>query len=229
MAVALDASTPAAVFGDTSATTSLTTASFTPPSGSILLAKVWAADGGMTVSTPTATGITFTSRWNIGSNNSTTRLAGFTGTGAAGSAVTVTATFGGLGNARALLVEVWTGAQLAASPAVHTLDGTGGTAASDSLTTVANNSVVSAMVGDWSAIDGTSRTYRSSATETAYHTVTGGYTLYGMYQAAATAGAQTYGLTAPTGMKSSTAVIELQSSGGAPAIPPILIMPTRRA
>jgi hypothetical protein len=76
--------------------------------------------------------------------------------------------------------------------------------------------------GDWSAIDGTStRTYRSSATERAYHFVTGQHTVYTAYQAAATAGTQTFGLTAPTGQKPTMVGIEIQDSGGGAAAPSV--------
>jgi hypothetical protein len=225
MAIALDVSSPAAVYGDTLALTSLATASFTPPSGSIVLAKVVCSDASETSTTPT--GLTFTSRVNVGTSAASTRVALYTATGA-GSSVTVTAAFGGSGQSRALIVEVWTGAQLAGTPATGSvLAGSG--APTNTITTVAANSVVSWVDGDWGAIDGTTRTYRSSATETAYHRVTGQDTVYAAYQAAASAGSQTYGLTAPAGQSYTMGAVEIQDSGGgAPAIPPILVMPTMR-
>jgi hypothetical protein len=59
--------------------------------------------------------------------------------------------------------------------------------------------------------------------------VSGLHTVYTAYQAAASAGAQTYGLTAPTGQNPTLAAIEIQDSGGgAPAVPPIIVMPPRR-
>jgi hypothetical protein len=215
----LDASSPAAVYGDTSATTSLVTASFTPPSGSIVVAKVCCADASLTSSTPTATGLTFTSRINTGLAGSSTRDVIYTATGA-GSAVTVTAAFGGTAGLRALIVEVWTSAQLAATPATHspTLVPSSG-APTDSLTTVAAGSVVSWLNGDWAAVDGTSRAYRTSATEKAYHFITGQYTVYAAYQTAGSAGAQTYGLTAPAAETYILASIEIQASAGVTANP----------
>ena len=225
MAPSLDASTPATVYGDSAATAPLVTASFTPPSGSIVVAKVVCADAALTSTTPT--GLTFTSRVNVGNTGSTARTAIYTATGA-GSSITVTAAFGGGGNWRALVVEVWANAQLAGTPATHSVVGGSG-APTDTITTVANNSIVTWANGDWVAIDGTTRTYRSSATEVAYHWVSGQYTVYAAYQAAASAGSQTYGLTAPAGQTYTLAAVEIQDSGGAPAIPPILVMQTRRA
>lgn len=220
----LDGSSPAAVFRDSAANTSLVTASFTPPSSSIVLAKVICADAGQIAGTPT--GLTFTSRINVGTSGASTRNAIFTATGA-GSAVTVTATFSGTTAASALIVEVWTSAQLAGTPATHSVVAGSG-APTDALTTVGTGSVVSWIDGDWAALSGTSRTYRSSATETAYHQSTGQHTVYAAYQAAASAGSQTYGLTLPTGQTYTLASIEIQDSGGAPAIPPIIVMPPRR-
>lgn len=213
MAVVLGAS-PAAVYGDVNNTATLTTASFTPAVGSVVVAKVFAADGGTIVGTPTATGLTFTSRANLGTANTSTRVALFTAIGA-GSAVTVAASFSGIGNFRGLSVEVWTGAQLAASPAVASVDGVTG-APSFTINTTAANSVVTWANDDWTATDGASRSYRSSATETAYH-FSSGHTSYGAYQQAATAGTQTFGLSLPTGQKYTMAGIEIQPSGAAVA------------
>jgi hypothetical protein len=210
MAPTLDASTPAAVYNDTAGVTSLVTASFTPPSGSIVVAKVTAGDAGTTSTTPT--GLTFTSQLNIGTGGSTCRVAIYTATGG-GSAVTVTAAFGGTGNVRSLVVEVWTGAQLAATPATHstntTTPPTG--APTDTITTTGANSVVTWINADYSAVDGTSRTYRSSAVETGYHTVSLQDTVYCAYQGAS-AGSQTYGLTAPTGQTYTLASVEIQGT-----------------
>jgi hypothetical protein len=208
MAVTLDASTPASVYNDTTATASLVTASFTPPSGSIVVAKVTTADSGTTVSG--VTGLSFTSQANLHPGSSTT-VSLWTAVGA-GASITVTAAFAGAGNARGLSVEVWTGAQLAGTPAVHTIGPSSG-APIDTITTVAANSVVSWVNGDWAAIAG-ARTYRSSATEQGYHTLAGQWTHYSAYQAAASAGSQTYGLTAQTGQTYTMAAIEIQDAGG---------------
>jgi hypothetical protein len=222
----LDGSSPPSVFGDAAALTSLTTASFTPPTGSIIVVKTAASDAITTVPTPTATGVTFTSRANVGTNNASTRNAVFTGVGA-GSAITVTQTFTGTNGYRALTVEVWTSSQLATTPAVHTIVAGSGSP-SDAVTTVAAGSVVTWTSGDWAAIDGTTRTYRSSASEVSYHRAVGQYTIYNAYQAAATAGSQTYGLSAPVGQTFTMVGLEIQSSGGAAAATRIRTIGKRR-
>jgi hypothetical protein len=223
VAVALDASTPVAVYGDTASNVAITTASFTPPSGSIVAAILISGDSGQTHGTPT--GLTFTSRVNSGPA-SNTRVSIWTATGA-GSAITVgSGTFAGPSTARGLVVAVFTGAQLAGTPATHSVTGSG--APTDTITTVAANSVVLWVGGDWSQQTGTP-TYRSSATQITYKTLTGQYTGYFAYQAAASAGSQTYGVSVPGGQTYNLAAIEIQDSGGgAPAIPPIIVMPPRR-
>jgi hypothetical protein len=227
MAVTRDASSPAVVLSDAGGNSSLVTASFTPPSGSVIVAKVVGADAlgtqAMTSITISGSAVTFTSRVNnIVLNHTPVAIATAPGGGVA---TTVTAAFtsAGLGVQRILIVSVWAGAQLAGTPATNVLDQGTNVAPSSTLTTVAANSVVDAVVGDWAAIDGTSRTYRSSATEQTYHTLTGAYTVYAFHQAAATAGSQTYGLTAPTGQTPTLAAIEIQASGGA------AVKPNRRA
>ena len=189
MAVALDASTPAAVYNDTlNSSSALTTASFTPPAGSIIVIKVTSADSSQDHGAPTGTGLTVTQRVLAAPANSCT-VSLWTAVGN-GTATAVTATFTAINTPRGLVVEVFTGAQLAASPVIRTVGPLSG-APSDTITTVAANSVVTWVNGDWSATDGASRAYRSSAVETGYHTLTGQWTAYTAYQAAASAGAQT--------------------------------------
>jgi hypothetical protein len=214
VAIALDASTPAGVWGDTAANTSLVTASFTPPSGSIVIAFVYSAGGDQTHGTPT--GLTFTAGPTVGTTSSTTKVSAFTATGG-GSAITVTETFSGTAEWRGLVVSVWTGAQLGS--ATNTVLGGSG-APTGTITTTGTNSVVVWANGDWNGDVSTGRAYRSSATEIAYHNIpTNVMSEYAAYQAAATAGSQTYGLTAPTNQVYNLVALELQvaSAASAPA------------
>src|SRR4051794_736791 len=66
MVIALDASSPAGVYANTAALTAITTASFTPPAGSIIVAKVYTGDAQCVAGTPTGTGLTFTTWVNDG-------------------------------------------------------------------------------------------------------------------------------------------------------------------
>lgn len=222
MAPTLSAATPALVFNDTAGTTSLVTASFTPANGDILVVKATNGDANQTFGTPSGGSLTYTSRVNVGTSGSSTRTAIWTAPVTTGAAMTVTLTFTN-SRARMMRVEVWTGALLAASPATHSVVGGSG-APTDSITTAANGSVVTWINGDWAAVDGTSRAYRSAATESAYHLATGGYTGYCAYQTAATAGAQTYGLTLPIGETYTMGALELQAAAGGPAAPPDVVI-----
>jgi hypothetical protein len=80
---------------------------------------------------------------------------------------------------------------------------------------------------DWNAVDGASRAYSSSATEEGYDFQSGVYTGYWAYQSAASAGAQTVGLTAPTGQAWAIAGIEIQDTAAAAPRPrPALVVPS---
>lgn len=79
------------------------------------------------------------------------------------------------------------------------------------LTTTRANSILIAVTSDWNAINGASRVYRNSPTETKYDFLTGAATAYHYYKAAPTVTSYTLGLTAPVGQSSGTCVIEVRS------------------
>lgn len=219
----LDGSSPAGVWQTTVGNTAISTASFTPPSSSIIVAKAATEDNGLlTISSITSSGPTMTSRANT-APASHCPVALYTGTGA-GASITVTANFTGAGARRALIVEVWTAAQLAGSPVVDTGNSTGTSQASDSITTAANSSVVTWVDADWSALDGAAATYLSSATQVYYNRVATFYTVYAAYQQAATAGAQTYGVNSPTNQTWNMAAIEIQTNVAPPPTGPFAML-----
>lgn len=87
-----------------------------------------------------------------------------------------------------------------------------------SLTTAGNNSMVVCVSVDWNAL-ATSRTWRtvnsvtptSGSGETTYQQIGVSFTTYAAYWSnAGTAGANSYGLTAPTGQKYSIATVEIK-------------------
>lgn len=189
-------------------TNSLVTPSFTPAANEVLVVKAGNEDGGGTFGTPTGGGLTWTQRVNIGGTG-TARAALWTATvSTGGTPMTVTLPAGGTAVSHAMVVERWSGAKLAGSPAVMNSSGSG--APSGTCTTAANNSVVSWINADWNAQTGT-RTYRGTPTEEQYTFLGGKYTGYWAYQTAATAGAQTCGLSAPTGQLWSMVGIEVQA------------------
>lgn len=113
-----------------------------------------------------------------------------------------------------------------------------GSGPSVSLTTTADNSAVVVAVGDWSATDGTTRTWRTvnsftptagNGAEKSYFRNTTDYATYvAVYPDAGTAGANSYGLSAPS-QNWTIHAVEVKGTAGAVAIPPILVMPSRRS
>ena len=84
-----------------------------------------------------------------------------------------------------MVVERWSGAQLAATPVTVHVTGSG--APSTTLTTVGVNSIVSWCNGDWAAVNGSARTYSTTSgipAEDGYTFTTGAYTAYYAYQLA---------------------------------------------
>lgn len=203
--------TPYEVDSTAANTTSLVTPSFTPSNGEVIVIKVVSADIGF----PTHGAASGGSQTYISRVHDTTAshcevsiitavISGSPGL------MTITVPFSGSAGWHSMVVERWGSAQLAGSPA--TTDTRGTAAASATCTTAANNSVVSWCLGDWNAVSPATRAYRSSATEDGLHNKsTSFYVAYYAYQTAATAGAQTCGLTAPTGQQWTLAGIEVQA------------------
>lgn len=80
-----------------------------------------------------------------------------------------------------------------------------------SITTTRANSLIIAVSSDWNAINST-KAYLNSATETGYNVATGAGTFYHYYKQATTATSYTMGLSAPTGQKAGTALIEIRGN-----------------
>lgn len=207
--------------GSTTATAKSAT-SFTPAVGDIVLVQNVAEDAIMTLTAPTATGLTFTQYANLGTSGATTRVAGWYAKVATSQAYVISygANAGRGAGWTSGVVKWYTGADLAATPATHTLL-SAGSQPSDSITTVGTNSVVDWIGGDWAAVAGTPA-YRSSAVEDFKDQTGSGvhYCAYYAHQTAAVAGAQTYGMTAPSGQTSTLAGIEILDTGAGPAPSP---------
>lgn len=203
----------------------LTTPSFTPTVGELIVVKgvvLVAATFGFGSPTDSLGLMTFTRRVEISGTSPTGYVAIYTGVVTSGSAMTVSLPSLDGGTWHSMVVERWSSARVAASPV--TVTGTsGGTASapSVSLTTSAANSAISWAVASRAGGGGATRTYRSSATEDAYRYVASTGTVYAAYQAAATAGAQSVGMTAPAGYVWSLAGLEIldnSSSGGSTTV-----------
>jgi hypothetical protein len=78
------------------------------------------------------------------------------------------------------------------------------------ITTTQSNSLIIGITSDYSAISGASRVYRDGATESFYDFGAGAYAAYHYRKPTTTTGTYTEGLTAPTGMKAGTALLEIK-------------------
>jgi hypothetical protein len=188
----------------------LTTASFTPSNGEVIIVKLATSDQTISMGTATGGSQTYTSR--VSSTSGGFRpWVGIQTTTISGSPGSMTISSTPTGSCRhAMLVECFTSASLAGTPVTSSAQGGTG-AANSSLTTSAANSVVSWVSADAQSLDPATRAYLSSATDEGVddaHASADGV-IYFARQAAASAGSQSYGLSAPTGMQYWIAGIEV--------------------
>jgi hypothetical protein len=206
----------------TTNTLSLVSSSFAVANGDVIVVKTCSENKSTTAATPTASGQTFTSKnTDASTNNCDANIWTAVVTGAPGT-LTVTSP--------SCVVERWTGAQLAATPATNgTKLATTANGFSGAITTVAANSIVTWMAGDWSATAPGTVAYRSSATQDGLHNKSpSNYVAYYAYQTAGSAGAQTFGTTTPVAAGTwKYLAIEVQDAGGAPAYNFATMMPPR--
>lgn len=195
--------------------TTLTTTTFTPADNELIVVKVTTADTSCAPGTASGGGLTYATKATIGSAGSQCQARLITASvGVSPGSMSVSVTVTGTNQWHSMVVERWSNAQLATTPAIVQTTQGSGTAPSGTVTTVAANSMVSWAIADWSAQAPTSRAYRSSATEEGIHDgSTTQYVAYFAYQSAPTAGAQTVGMTAPT-QQPSIVGIEIQDAGG---------------
>jgi hypothetical protein len=222
------AATPLFVTSGAVNSSAITTASFTPSNGEVVVVKMTTGDTTVSMGAPTGGSQTYTSRVVVAPGGFNGWCAIYTAviSGSPGS-MTISATPSG-STRHSLLIERWNTAQLAATPATGSASGTAA-AANTTLTSTASNSIVSWVAVDEQSIDPATRTYLSSATEDGLDDAhaSADAVHYYAYQSAAAAGSQSFGLSAPTGMKYVIAGIEiLDASGGGGgflAPPPLVI------
>lgn len=190
----------------------LTTPSFTPAPGEVLVVKATTDDSGMNIGAPSGGGLGYSTRSALtaGSNSDTSLFTAVVG--ASPSAMTVSLPFGGNSGGHSMVVERWANAVLPASPAIGA--GQSNTSCSLTVQTVGTNSVVSWVAGDWNARNpGASPTYRGAGTyQEAVQYASGDLAAYFAAQPAPTPGPQNFGVSSPTGQKASLIGIEIQSA-----------------
>lgn len=193
----------------------LTSASFTPANGDVIVVKAQTWDTGNAPGAPSGGGQTFTTRVDVapGGFRPRSRISTAVVSGSPGSmAVSLAAPASSCHHD--LTVEVWRNAQLAGSPAVGSANSGSGTAAT-TVTTTASGSAVSWCAADTASVNPSTRAYLSSATENGFSdgSVGANAVFYSAYQLAFTTGSQSIGLSAPSGQAYTIAGIEVQASG----------------
>jgi len=193
----------------------LSTPSFTPSNGEVIVVKAATWDTGTASGTPSGGGLTYTQR-------ATAAPGGFAGyctiftsvvSGSPGSmTVTLSAPAGSCYHS--MVVERWSGAQLAATPASNATIFANGSAPSATITTTGTNSIITWANVDVNVNDPAARAYLSGATEDglADGHDTAASVHYYAYQTAASAGSQTIGMSAPSNQRWSMIGIEVQDA-----------------
>lgn len=217
MAPTLIASYPVYVLSQSAA--DIVSPSFTPSNGEIVVVKLSTWDTGSAMGTPSGGAQTYApdqvsapGGFNQWAGVFTTKITGSPG------AMTISSTPAST-SVHSMIVERWGNAQLAATPAsCSPINGSG--TPSSTVTTTAPNSVVSWVSGDAQSRDPATRAYLSSATEDGLQDGHAGFNgvAYFAWQAAATAGAQTVGLSAPGSQAWVVAGIEIQAASGGSSV-----------
>lgn len=198
----------------------LTSASFTPDAGDVLVVKTGTWSTGTSPGTPTDSSGQVWTQQEVeaggGFNGQVQIWTAVVGEGGAPSspgAITVSITPGASCH-HCLLVEHWPGAQLAGTPATGSAFTNGSAAPSASLISTRDGSVVSWVCYDNNSTSPVGRAYLASATEEAVTSGVGGSNgiFYHAYQDAPVAGSQTFGLSAPATMRYNIAGIEIQAA-----------------
>lgn len=202
-----------AVYSNAQNSTTLTTPSFTPANGEVLVVKLATWSTTVSMSAPTGGAQTYDPAI-VAAPGGFTPWAGIyvaTVSGSPGS-MTVSST-PSASSWHSMVVERWGTATIDATPAVNgTVSGVG--APSVTLTTTADNSVISTVSGDAQSNDPTGHAYLSSATEDGFsdgHVGSNGVT-YFYYQQCGVAGAQTVGMSTPGGQKWALAAVEIKNA-----------------
>jgi hypothetical protein len=193
----------------------LTTSSFTPATGEIIVVKTGAGTTTTAAGTPTGGSLTYTSWVSLAAATNAPVTLWTATVGASPGAMTVSVTWTGTNDWHAIVVERWSGALLDATPATAGVQGS--TTGQTTITTVGTNSMVSWLDADWNGVSPGTPTYASGATQTGLISQPTFLVVYGAYQTAASAGSQTFGVTAPTGQKASLVAVELRD-----AVPPVV-------
>lgn len=206
--------------------TTLTAALTSVSVGDVVIVKAQTWDTGTAAGTPSGGSQTYTRQVTVAPAVFAGYCAIFSATMAAGVASSFTLTLSAPAAVcgHSMVVERWTGAQLAATPATNGANYSVASAPSSTITTTAANSAVSWCTNDAQSVSPATDAYISPAPGTPELLINGSGSSDGVFryttQTAAVAGSQTYGMTAPTTQKWVMAAIEVQAAAAASFIAP---------
>lgn len=191
---------------------------FTPADGEVLVVKAGTYSSTIAPGTPSGGGLTWTQRVVEAGGGFNGRFEIWTAVvGTSPGSMTITMTPAASSH-HAMVVERWSGAQLAATPATGQSFEGNISAPLATITTTSANSIVSWGVYDNNSVDPTGHTYRSGATEEFVRNPGNSVGIfYFAYQEAAATGSQDFGLTVPSTAKANMAGIEVQAAGSGTA------------
>lgn len=194
-------------------TSTLTTASFSPSNGEVLVVKLATWDTGSPLGAPTGGSQTYTSRVVNAPGGFNQWCAIYTAVVSGSPGSMTVSSVPSVSLRGSMLVERWSSAQLAGSPVTNSNIGAGA-AASSTITPAQATSVISWVVGDVQSVDPATRAYLGSGADEGVrddHLGSNGVDYHG-YQLAVSTSSQSYGLSAPSGQTFVIAAIEVQAA-----------------
>jgi hypothetical protein len=218
-------------------TTGTQTVTVTTAAGDHLVVFGITEDAGTTLNTPSGNGLTYTLARSATTPFTTAAYAWTAVDAVGGSSWTLTVTRSA-GSGTRFGVVVFRFANGNGFDASNVGSNATNSAPSVSLTTAAANSAVAWANGDWTASDGTSRTWRTvngitptagNGDETVYFRNAAVYTVYaGYWPDAGAAAANSYGLSAPSAQAWSGITVGVKgvTSSFTPAPPPAMVLPS---
>jgi len=202
--------------GDTS---TLSTPSFTPNNGEVIVVKAATWDTGTPSGTPSGGGLTYTQQSVAAPGGFAGYCTIFTAV-VSGSPGSMSVTLSAPGNScyHSMTVERWSGAKVAPSPATNATIHGSGSPPSVTITTTAANSIITWANVDENSSDPAGRTYLSGATEDGLADGHVGVSSvhYYAYQTAASAGSQTVGMSTPANQNWTITGIEILAAASSP-------------
>src|SRR5688572_19088532 len=179
------------------------------PAGALLVLATQYESSGNNATVGSSPSLTWTKRVDAHAANSGDSEI-WTAVFTAGGSITVGSSFGS-GDVSSVCYVI-TGAETTLGGASNSA--TGQSTPSVGITTTRANSIIIGGTSDWNAVDGGSRTYDGTPTETGYEFTSGHFTSYNFYKSAATVTSYTLGVSSPGGQAAGTVLYEIRVPSG---------------